>query len=170
MSLSLSVLCEGDWIVHRRYGIGQIKQKEEKTISGKRAEYFKVKTPDSEIWLPVTKLDQSWFRPIATPTEIHEAIEILTQPACCMAPEFLRRKERIQQVQNENSIPAIAQLIRDLWGRQRDKSLSMTEQEALRRLKGRLATEWAVAMDKEQEMALKELHTILESAHVAPVQ
>lgn len=170
MSLSLSVLCEGDWIVHRRYGIGQIKQKEEKTISGVCSEYYKVKTPDSEIWLPISKLDQSWFRPIATPNEIDEAIEILTQPATTMAPEFLRRKERIQQVQNENSVPAIAQLIRDLSGRQQQKSLSMTEQEALRRLKGRLATEWAVAMDKEQECALKELQSILEKAPTAIIQ
>ena len=170
MSLSLSMLCEGDWIVHRRYGIGQIKQKEEKTISGERAEYFKVKTPDSEIWLPVSKLDQSWFRPIATPTEIKEALSILSQPASSMAPEFIRRKERIVQVQTENSIPAIAQLIRDLWGRQQGKSLSMTEQEALRRLKGRLATEWAVAMDKEQEMALKELQKLLEQQKTAPIQ
>ena len=170
MSLSLSMLSEGDWVVHRQYGIGQIKEREQRSISGRTAEYYKVKTPDSIIWLPVEKIDNSWFRPIASPTEIDEAICILSQPATNMDPNFMSRKERIQQVQSENSVPAIAKLIRDLWGRQQHKSLSMTEQRALRRLKERLATEWAVAVDKEQAIILDELQTLLEKNRFPPMQ
>lgn len=162
MSLSLSILSEGDWVVHRQYGIGQIREREERSISGQTAEYFKVQTPDSEIWLPVEKMEQSWFRPIATLSEIDEAISFLSQPAMSMDPSFLSRKERIQQVQNENSIAAIAQLVRDLWGRKQQKSLSMTEQRALRRLKERLATEWAVATKQEHTVTLAKVQCLLD--------
>ena len=170
MSLSLSMLSEGDWVVHRQYGIGQIKEREQRSISGVTAEYYKVKTPDSIIWLPVEKIDNSWFRPIASATEINEAITILSEPASLMDPNFMSRKERIQQVQTENSVPAIAKLIRDLWGRQQHKSLSMTEQRALRRLKDRLATEWAVATNKKQAAILDELQTLLEKNRYPPMQ
>lgn len=170
MSLSLSMLSKGDWIVHRQYGIGQIEEREIRCISGRTSEYFKVKTPDSEIWLPIEKIDQSWFRPIASPKEIDEAIHILAEPAHSMDPNFISRKERILQVQSENSVPAIAKLIRDLWGRQQQKSLSMTEQRALRRLKDRLATEWAVALNTEQELILSKLQGLLEKKRFPPIQ
>lgn len=170
MSLTLSMLSEGDWIVHRQYGIGQIKIREMRIISGQKSEYLKVQTPDSEIWLPISKIDQSWFRPIATPTEIDEALNILQQPPSSMDPNFMCRKERIQKVQSENSITAIATLIRDLWGRQQQKSLSMTEQRALRRLKERLGTEWAVALNMEQQAVLTELQVLLEKKRYLPLQ
>lgn len=149
MIASLPAFTEGDWIVHRQYGIGQIKKREQKTISGRREEYYRVQTPDSVIWLPISKLDQSWFRPIATPTDFHEAIDILKKPPNQMDANFMNRKNRINQVQSENSIPAIAQLIRDLCGRRCHKSLSDTEQRALRHLTERFIAEWSVATNIE---------------------
>ena len=161
MLASLPNFSEGDWIVHRQYGIGQITKREEKTISGRCEEYYKVQTPDSVIWLPVNKLDQSWFRPIATPTDFHEAINILQNPPNKMDSNFMKRKDRINQVQSENSIPAIAQLIRDLCGRRCDKSLSDTEQRALRHLTERFIAEWSVATDIEITMARAQFNQLL---------
>ncbi|KAA3664195.1 MAG: hypothetical protein DWQ04_07000 [Chloroflexi bacterium] len=153
MLASLPAFTEGDWIVHRQYGIGQIKKREEKTISGRCEEYYRVQTPDSVVWLPVNKLDQSWFRPIATPTDFHEAINILQKPPNQMDANFMNRKDRINRVQTENSIPAIAQLIRDLCGRRSHKSLSDTEQRALRHLTERFIAEWSVSTNIDISMA-----------------
>lgn len=153
MLASLPTFSEGDWIVHRQYGIGQITKREEKTISGRCEEYYKVQTPDSVIWLPVNKLDQSWFRPIATPTDFNEAIDILKKPPTKMDSNFMKRKDRINRVQSENSIPAIARLIRDLSGRRCNKSLSDTEQRALRHLTERFIAEWSVSAKIEISMA-----------------
>lgn len=161
MTTTWTTFTVGDWIVHRQYGIGQIKKREEKTISGKCEEYFRVQTPDSLIWLPVNKVDQSWFRPIATPTEFHEAIDILQKPPSQMDSNFMMRKDRINRVQSENSIPAIARLIRDLCGRRTHKSLSNTEQRALHHLTERFLAEWCVATNLEINKARIKLNTFL---------
>ncbi|MCP5095046.1 MAG: hypothetical protein GY943_05805 [Chloroflexi bacterium] len=161
MTINITPFTEGDWIVHRQYGIGQIQQKEEKNISGTREEYYRVKTPDSEIWLPLKKLDQSWFRPLSTPGELDEAKSILKNPPRQMDTNFMKRKDRINQVQSENAIPAIARLIRDLCARQAHKSLSDTEQRALRHLTERFIAEWSVCMNMEQEIARRQLSSLL---------
>lgn len=165
MTATILMFAVGDWIVHRHYGIGQITKREKRTISGNTAEYLKVKTPDSTIWLPITKLDESWFRPLASPEEFEEAVIIFKRPANQMNSNFMTRKERIQQVQNENSIPAIARLIRDLCYRQEQKALSLTEQRALRRLKERFVMEWSVALDLEEEAARQQLQSLLEDSY-----
>lgn len=166
---SATVFTIGDWIVHRQYGIGQIIKRETRTISGQTNEYFKVDTPDSTIWLPVSKLDTAWFRPIATPIEFQHALTIMSQPPLQMESNFISRKERILRVQTENSIESIARLIRDLWARQQQKSLSITEQRALKRLKERFVTEWSVSSKIEQELARHQLQRLLERNESVPL-
>ena len=161
MTINMTTFSVGDWIVHRQYGIGQIQQKEEKTISGTREEYYRVKTPDSEVWLPIKKLDQSWFRPLATPVELDEAKTILRNPPRQMDTNFMKRKDRINKVQSENAIPAIARLIRDLCARQLHKSLSDTEQRALRHLTERFIAEWSVCMNLELDLVRNQLNNML---------
>lgn len=161
MIANLPTFTEGDWIVHRQYGIGQIKKREEKTISGRCEEYYRVVTPDSVVWLPVNKLDQSWFRPIATPNDFHEAINILQKPPNQMDSNFMKRKDRINKVQTENKIQAIACLIRDLCGRRSHKSLSDTEQRALRHLTERFLAEWSVSTNMDINIARKKLNNFL---------
>jgi CarD family transcriptional regulator len=161
MTINMTTFSVGDWIVHRQYGIGQIQTKEEKNISGRIEEYYRVKTPDSEIWLPIKKLDQSWFRPLATPGELDEAKSILQKPPRQMDTNFVKRKDRINKVQSENAIPAIARLIRDLFARQIHKSLSDTEQRALRHLTERFIAEWSVCLNLEQEIARSQLSNLL---------
>ncbi len=73
----------------------------------------------------------------------------------------MKRKDRINQIQTENAIPAIARLIRDLCARQTHKSLSDTEQRALRHLTERFIAEWSVCMNMEQELARRQLSSLL---------
>ncbi len=162
MARSMTIFTEGDWIVHRQYGIGQVQKKEKKTISGNREEYYRVKTPDSEIWLPVNKIDMTCFRPISSPREINEALDILKNQPQQMDPNFANRKSRIAKVQSENSIPAIATLIRDLRGRKEHKALSSTEQTALRHLTDRFIAEWSVCMKIDDSNVRNKLNMLLE--------
>lgn len=163
MSFNVPMFSTGDWIVHRQYGIGQIENKEEKSISGCCEEYYKIKTPDSIIWLPVNKVDKSWFRPIVTQAEIKEALELFKQPPNRMDSNFMKRKERIQKVQSENRIPAIACLIRDLMARQSQKALSDTEKRALTHLVERFIAEWSVCSGRDQDSLHEELNLMLSS-------
>jgi len=44
MSIQGSSYTKGDWIVHARYGVGQVKGMEKKLIEGEKKLFYKVKT------------------------------------------------------------------------------------------------------------------------------
>jgi RNA polymerase-interacting CarD/CdnL/TRCF family regulator len=80
-----------------------------------------------------------------------------------MAGNFTIRKSRIMEAMTENSIESIARMVRDLRARRRNrKTLSQTEDSALRELTGRLLSEWAVAMDWDENEAREKLNTLLD--------
>ncbi len=49
------LLRKGDWIVHKSYGVGQIRKIETKPIHGKEVNAFRVKTKTAVYWLPIKK-------------------------------------------------------------------------------------------------------------------
>jgi CarD family transcriptional regulator len=162
---TIEQLREGNWIVHKRYGIGQIQGVEEKNISGEPADYYRVETHNSIVWLPVEDLNKDAFRALASPEEFEEAVDILQRPPRQMASNFNTRKKRIREVMGKNSLRAIARLVRDLWYRQTGRTLSNTEHRALRRFMKRLTAEWSVCRDIEAEEAREHVYDILRSSH-----
>lgn len=162
MSKETQVFSKGDWVVHNRYGAGQVRGTEVKCISGEEAEYYRIETSNSTFWVPVDQLSQDTFRPIVTRSEFKKVLSILKRPPREMNANFKMRQSRIQEVQSENSLLAIARLVRDLWARQAEKSLSDTELRALRRFTDHLVAEWSVCMKMEIDDARQQLHNILQ--------
>lgn len=154
----------GDWLVHQYYGVGQLKGKETKNIGGEESTYFRLEMDNkSTIFIPEDKLNSEWFRPVASQNTLQEVKEILARPPKKMAQNFNTRKSRIKQVMTENTMVGIARIIRDLSGRRRRrKTLSKTEDSALRKLKDRLLSEWTVATGLDEEEARIKLKLLLE--------
>lgn len=153
---------KGDWIVHSRYGIGQIKGIDTKGISGEETRYYRVKTTNSTFWMPVDQIDSDILRPVSTPEEIQKAILALQNPPEEMSTNYKTRQSRIQRVQLRNTPRAIARLIRDLRARQREKgALNKTERSAFRTLKQRLVEEWAIVTGVQAEKIASKLDNLL---------
>ncbi len=161
---AIKQLKEGNWIVHKRHGIGQIQGVEQKNISGEPADYYRVETHNSIVWLPVNDLNKDAFRALASPAEFEEAVAILQRTPRQMPSNFNSRQKRIRDVKAKNSIKAIARLVRDLWYRQTGRTLSNTEHRALRRFTQRLAAEWSVCRDIEADEARERVYDILRSS------
>jgi CarD family transcriptional regulator len=162
---TIEQLKEGNWIVHKRYGIGQIQGVEAKNISGEPVDYYRVETHNSIVWLPVADLNKDAFRALASPEEFEEAVEILHRPPRQMDTNFNSRQKRIREVMAKNSLRAIARLVRDLWYRQTGRTLSNTEHRALRRFMQRLTAEWSVCREVDAEEAREHVYDILRSSH-----
>lgn len=154
----------GDWLVHQYYGVGQLKGKEIKNIGGEENTYFRLEIDNkSTVFIPEDKLNSEWFRPVASDNTLEEVKEILARPPKKMAQNFNTRKSRIKEVMTENSIVGIARIVRDLSGRRkRRKTLSKTEDSALRKLKDRLLAEWTVATGLDEDEAKEKLKALLE--------
>lgn len=150
---------KGQWIVHHYYGVGQIKGVEKKSLDGETVSYYKVKTRNSQYWIPVESEDSSRLRPLSSPAEIKKIINILQRRPKEMDPDHLQRKRLIREVLGSGSLADMARLVRDLTARQHAKKLNPTEEDALDRFKEGLLREWAVCMktdiDEAREMFQK---------------
>lgn len=166
------LLDEGKWIVHRRHGVGQIVGVQTMGISGEPQEYYKVETVDRMVWIPVDDLDMEAYRPVTQETDFQEIINILKSPSHKMKGNFKSRQKRIRDVRKDNALSEIAELVRDLRGRQvRRKGLNQTETRALERMTRRLVAEWSVSMGVDLDEARARLNEILnESAYLDPVK
>jgi RNA polymerase-interacting CarD/CdnL/TRCF family regulator len=152
----------GDWLVHRYHGVGQLIGRETKNIGGEENSYFRIEMERTTLFFPEDKLTSESFRPIASQNTIQKVTKMLARPPKKMAQNFTVRKTRIKEVQTENSIMGIARIIRDLTGRRKRRNmLSSTEDSALRKLKDRLLSEWTVATGLDETEARKQLQALL---------
>jgi RNA polymerase-interacting CarD/CdnL/TRCF family regulator len=157
---------KGDWIVHARYGVGQIKGIEEKCISGEGKRYCRIQASNSTFWMPVDQMDSEVLRPLSTLEEFREDMAVLHKPPKEMSSNYKARQSRIRQVWTRNSPKAIARLIRDLRARRRKKKgLNGTERKAFDVLKQRLIEEWAILVGVETNVVSSGLNDLL-SAHL----
>lgn len=164
MAVDTQMESRNGWVVHSSYGVGKIKGKTVRTISGEETEYYKIEIANGTVYVPVDDYDDDQFRALASKNEFKRALEVLERPARPMEGNFQKRKARIRRVQKENSILAIARLVRDLSARRSDRSLSNTEEEALRQFKERLLVEWStcqnIDMQEAQQRLVAALHHV----------
>ena len=153
---------KGEWIVHHYYGVGQVKGVEKKVLDGNEMRYYKVKTRNSQYWVPVESEDNSRLRPLSSPQDIKKIARILRRKPSEMDPDHMQRKRVIREVLAEGSLLDMARLIRDLSARQVTKKLNPTEEDALKRFRDRLVREWSVCLELEMEEANEEFQKALD--------
>jgi len=155
---------KGDWIVHLYHGVGQVKGIVKKKVDGEKVSYYRVKTDNSTLYVPVKDHDDDRLRPAATKRQLEAAIKALNKPPREMAKDHNDRRRRIREVKVDGTLESMVKLVRDLSWRRYDKKLNNTEERALRRFKDRLLQEWAVARQISTEDARKQLNKMLRSA------
>ncbi len=153
---------KGDWIVHLDYGVGQIKGVETKRLEGERSSYYKVKTSDSTLFVPVEDVDRKRLRPLASKSQFGRAIRVLKTAPDEMSPDHNERKRLIRKASADGSLLAVCRLVRDLSARRWSNRLNSTEERALRRFKSRLLSEWSICRDVPLEEARNQLNNVLQ--------
>lgn len=159
---------KGDWIVHLYHGVGRVEGIVSKELAGDKAKYYRVKTENKTLFIPVNEFDDERLRPAATKSQLEKAMKILRQEPEEMADDHNERRRRIRRVRDAGSLEEVLKLVRDLSWRRYDKKLNNTEERALRRFKDRLLREWSVAMDTTPDEARRELNKILRNSRPDP--
>lgn len=153
----------GEWVVHSRYGVGEIKSVEQIPLYGdvqKKEKCFKVQTNESVFWFPVEQSENPRIRPIASRERMKRALKILREPPQDLDAHHNVLKGRISETQNNGSLKAKIGLIRDLLARQTVKKLNILEERALKKLNLQLVREWAISMDVDTTAAQSQLDAI----------
>jgi RNA polymerase-interacting CarD/CdnL/TRCF family regulator len=157
----------GQWVVHSRYGVGEIKSIEKIPIHGDTQEKcFKVQTNDGVFWFPVEQSENPRIRPIASRKRLKQALKILKEPPQDIDAHHNVFKGRISEVQNHGSLKDKIGLVRDLLARQTVKRLNIIEERALKTLNLQLVREWSISMGLDTAVAQSELDAVFRDANI----
>jgi CarD family transcriptional regulator len=118
-----------DKIVYPMHGIGVIESIEKKTVLGKKDDYYIITIVNSgmKVMIPVKNADNIGLRGIINKKEISKVLAVLKKTNQETEEDWkLRYQKNIEKVKS-GSIMKVAEVLRDLYQRGREKDLSIME-------------------------------------------
>jgi RNA polymerase-interacting CarD/CdnL/TRCF family regulator len=164
MNIQPATFSKGDWIVHARYGVGQVKGIEKKELEGEKKLFFKVKTFDGVYWLSVAKTNVEYIRPITSEHKLKHTLKILREPPAELPEGHSERSKLIAETLRNPSLDSKARMIRDLNGKQHETKLNFTEEDALLLLRKQFLNEWCVIQNTDRGVLEEKLDKALETS------
>jgi RNA polymerase-interacting CarD/CdnL/TRCF family regulator len=130
----------GKWVVHRQYGIGQIKEIEVKPIHGKPTECFVVQVNDGAFWLPLDSIENPRIRPVASQEIIRKVIKNLRRKPGNLEKDKKYWTQQIKKIPPHSDLLTISQLIRDLSAQKAQKKIDGLTSKSIIKLQRSLTT------------------------------
>ena len=136
----------GDKIVYPMHGAGTIDAIEEKDILGEKQEYYIIKMPgEVKVMVPTQKAEQIGVRNIIDKTEASKVLEILEENETEMSSNWNKRYRDNMDKMKSGSVYEIADVVRNLSFKQKEKGLSTGEKKMLNNAKQILVSELVLA-------------------------
>ena len=136
----------GDKIVHPMHGAGTICAIEEKNICNEREEYYIISMPgEVKVMVPIAKAEQIGVRNIITENEVPKVLEILEEDETEMSNNWNKRYRDNMDKMRSGNIYEVADVVRNLSFKQKEKGLSTGEKKMLNSAKQILVSELVLA-------------------------
>ncbi|MGI6485654.1 MAG: CarD family transcriptional regulator [Tepidanaerobacteraceae bacterium] len=147
----------GDKIVYPMHGAGVIEAIEEKEILGERQKYYVMRMPigDMKVMIPIKNIEDIGVRQIAGEEEIDEVFNILRGDKSKMSPNWNRRYRANMEKIKSGNIFQIAEVVRNLSIRDKEKGLSTGERKMLDNAKHILVSEIVLSKRIDEAKALQ---------------
>jgi CarD family transcriptional regulator len=139
----------GDKVVYPMHGAGVIESIEEKEISGERLRYYIIKLPMGEMkaMVPLNKVNEVGLRQVIDECEILRVFEVLKSESTNMPMNWNHRYRANLEKIKSGSIFEVAEVVRNLATRDRQKGLSTGEKKMLENARRILLSELVLAKD-----------------------
>ena len=147
----------GDKVVYPMHGAGIIEAIEEKEILGERQKYYVVRMPigDMKVMIPLDNIKEIGVREVAGAEEIDEVLNILHGEKSAMSTNWNRRYRANMEKIKSGNIFQIAEVVRNLALREKEKGLSTGERKMLENAKHILVSEIVLSKDIKEDEALQ---------------
>ncbi|WHH58140.1 CarD family transcriptional regulator [Petroclostridium sp. X23] len=142
----------GDKIVYPMHGAGVIESIEEKEILGKRQKYYIMKMPigDMKVMIPMASIESIGIREVIDHKEAEGVIEIFRSGTTDMCTNWNKRyRENMGKIKSGN-IREVAQVVKNLIYRDKEKGLSTGERKMLNSARQILVSELVLAKGMNQ--------------------
>ena len=148
----------GDKIVYPMHGAGTIESIEEREILGEKQKYYIMKMPvgDIKVMVPTKNAELIGVRDVIGGDVAESVLDVLSAMPTDMSSNWNKRDRNNQDKMKSGDICEVADVVRNLTFRQKDKGLATGEKKMLSNAKQILISELvlAEAMTKEQVEAL----------------
>ncbi len=154
-------LHEGDTVMHWTYGIGQVRQIEERTLFDHNVQYYKVQLNEMTIWVPADNNIETRLRAPTPKASFKRLFDILAGPGNPLPEDRYQRKNRLMELLKDGRAESVCQVIRDLVTYQQSHSLNESDQALLKRLTKILLEEWTFSLGVSHAQAEQEMWQLL---------
>jgi CarD family transcriptional regulator len=143
----------GDKIVYPMHGAGIIEAIEEKEILGQKQSYYIVKMPigDMKVMIPTQNTRDIGIREVISSQDVDKVFDVLLEQDVVTTSNWNKRyRENMGKIKSGN-IFEVADVVRTLILRDKEKGLSTGEKKMLNSAKQILISELVLAKDVEED-------------------
>ena len=158
---------KGDTVVHPEHGAAVIEDLKDRDFLGERKKYLVLRLAygDLTLMVPVESTEEVGLREVVSKQEVKKVLEVLREDESSMATNWSRRfKNNIEKLRS-GDIYQVAEVVRNLSIRERQKGLSAGEKRMLAKARQILVSELVFAQDVDEAGAEKLIDKVLDEAH-----
>ena len=143
----------GDYIVYPMHGAGTIDAIEEKDILGQKQVYYIIKMPgEVKVMIPTAKAEEVGIRGIIDKTQATKVFEILGEDETQTEMNWNKRYRENMDKMKTGDIYEVADVVRNLSFKQKEKGLSTGEKKMLLNARQILVSELVLAENSSEEI------------------
>ena len=142
----------GDRVVYPMHGAGIIEAIEERGVGDGIQRYYVIRIPmgDMKVMIPIDSVEMVGIRGVITEDEVTKVLEVLSGTSSKMSANWNRRYRANMEKIKSGSIFEVAEVVRNLSLRDREKGLSTGERKMLENARQILLSELALAKNLEE--------------------
>ena len=142
----------GDKVVYPMHGAGVIQNIEEKNILGEKTSYYIIKMPgEVKVMVPTVKAEEIGVRNIIDCETANKVFQVLETNSTEMALNWNKRYRDNMEKMKSGDIYEVADVVRNLSFKQKERGLSTGEKKMLLNAKQILISELTLAENSQKE-------------------
>lgn len=156
----------GETVVYPNHGAAVIEDVETRTIKGEEKLYLVLRIlgqNDLVVRVPASNLDLVGVRDVVDDEGLEKVFEVLRKTNVEEPSNWSRRYKANLEKLHSGNVLKVAEVVRDLWRRERDRGLSTGEKRMLSKARQILVSELALAKKVEDDKAEEMLDEVLAS-------
>ena len=155
----------GDKVVYPHHGAGTVVKKEKREVLGEQREYLTIKIlhNDMTVNVPSDNAERVGLRKVIDEDMVQVVLKALTGGGTQMPKNWNRRFKHNRDKMKTGDILELAEVVRNLALRDREKGLSTGEKQMFVKAKKILASELMYAKDMDEETCADWLEEVLAS-------
>jgi CarD family transcriptional regulator len=153
--MSVTTFDIGDKVVYPHHGAAIVERREVKEAFGQKREYLVLRLAygDLTLMVPADNTEGVGLREVINDEEVEEVFAVLRKKEARMPTNWSRRYKNHSEKLRSGDIYQVAEVVRNLSIRDKDKGLSAGEKRMLSRARQILVSELTFALDVNEEQA-----------------